>query len=70
MNLSQWNPGKVKAIRKANQTINSTTNEGYRKVKQNSCVEYILNIEDLEDTNFFKKLSIFFCQKNSFFRES
>lgn len=53
MNLSQWNPGKVKAIRKANQTINSTTNEGYRKVKQNSCVEYILNIEDLEDTNFF-----------------
>lgn len=53
MNPSQWNPGKVKAIRKANQTINSTTNEGYRKVKQNSCAEYILNIEDLEDTIFF-----------------
>lgn len=31
MNPSQWNPGKVKAIRKANQTINSTTNQDTEK---------------------------------------
>lgn len=66
MNLSQWNPGKVKAIRKANQTINSTTNEGYRKVKQNSCAEYILNIEDLEDTNFFLKVVYLFLSEKFF----
>lgn len=36
MNLSQWNQGKVKAIRKADQTINNTINEGQRKEKQNS----------------------------------
>lgn len=36
MNLSQWNQGKDKAIRKAGQTINNIINEGQRKGKQNS----------------------------------
>lgn len=47
MNLSQWNPGKCEAIRKANQTVNSNTYEGYRKIKHSS-VEYLLNIRVLE----------------------
>lgn len=54
MNLSQWNQGKDKAIRKADQTINSTTNERQRKEKQNSCAEYLLNIGVLEQDHFQK----------------
>lgn len=68
MNLSQWNQGKDIAIRKGDQTINNTTNEGYRKGKQNSCAKYLINIGVLEENNFQKKLSIF-MQKNPFSHE-
>lgn len=33
MSLSQWNQGKDKAIRKADQTTNNITNEESQKVK-------------------------------------